>query len=324
MKEYQEIINKIREAKNILIVSHVGPDGDTIGSTLGLSNIIKDNFYDKNVVYVVQHKLPDIYSFLPNKDNITFDNREVKISCFDLAIGLDCATKQRMSYFENIYNKAKFKINIDHHSTNLGFGDINVINPNVSSCGEIIYDFAEKTGLHISLDTAICLYTALLTDTGAFRYSNTTSKTFATASRLVEIGVNPQKIYEYCFESRPVEMFKISSYALANAKFLANDKIAYTIVTRDDLAKFNALDEHLEGIPEILRQASSVEVSFLVKQTIKNEAKFSFRSKSKNVASLCENFGGGGHKCAAGCLLDTSIDDALEKVLPEVLKLVED
>jgi len=247
---------------------------------------------------------------LPNKDNITFDNRTVHISCFDLAIGLDCATKQRMGYFENIFNKAKFKINIDHHSTNPGFGDLNFINPKASSCGEIIYDIAQKSGLKVSLDTAICLYTALLTDSGAFRYSNTTSMTLSTAAKLVDIGVNPQKIYECCFESRPTEMLRVSSYALANAKFIANDRIAYTVVTREDLAKFNALDEHLEGIPEILRQAQSVEVAFLVKQTVKNEAKFSFRSKTKNVAALCENFSGGGHKCAAGCMLDTSIEEA--------------
>ncbi|MCQ2957529.1 MAG: bifunctional oligoribonuclease/PAP phosphatase NrnA [Candidatus Gastranaerophilales bacterium] len=323
MSSEQEIINKISEAKNILIVSHVGPDGDTIGSTLALSNIIKENFKDKNVVYVIQHKLPDIYSFLPNKENITFDNREVNISCFDLAIALDCATKKRMGYFENIYNKAKFKINIDHHATNPSYADINIINPAASSCGEIIFGIADKTNLNISLDTAICLYTALLTDTGAFRYSNTKGNTLLTASKLVDKGVNPQKIYEYCFESRPVEMLKVASYAMANAKFLNNDKIAYTIVTRETLAKFNALDEHLEGIPEMLRQATSVEVAFLVKETIKNEAKFSFRSKTTDVASLCETFGGGGHKYAAGCLLDGSIDNALEKVLPEVIKLVE-
>lgn len=323
MNNYSEIVNKIDVAKNILLVSHIGPDGDTIGSTVALYNLIKDNFVDKNVVFVIQHKIPDIYKFLPSIENCVLTNKEIEISCFDLAIAIDCATKNRMGYIEKIFNNAKFKINIDHHLTNPAYADINVINGSLSSCGELIFDFAQKTNLKITKDTATCLYTAILADTGAFRYSNTTSNTFSSASKLVELGANPHQIYENCFEKRPVEMLKIASSAMANAKFLMNDKIAYTMVNRSMLNEFNALDEHLEGIPEMLRQASTVEVAFVVKETVKNEAKFSFRSKTKDVASLCSLFGGGGHKLAAGCILKTSLEDALNQVLPEVKKLVE-
>lgn len=323
MEKYKQIIEKIKNSKNILIVSHIGPDGDTIGSTLAMANLIKENFEEKNIVYVIQHKIPDIYKFLPLTENATLTNLQVEISCFDLAISIDCATKVRMGYFENIYNKSKFKINIDHHETNPKYGDINIINAKSSSCGELIFDFAEKLNLYISKETATCLYTAILTDTGAFRYSNTTSNTFSTASKLVDLGVNPHMIYEHCFESRPVEMLKIASTAMANANFIENNKIAYTTVDRKMLKEFNALDEHLEGIPEMLRQATSVEIAFVVKETVKNEAKFSFRSKEKDVASLCSQFGGGGHKLAAGCILKSSIDEALKIVLPEVQKLVE-
>lgn len=322
LEKYSNIVNKITEANNILIISHIGPDGDTIGSTLALAEIINKNFENKNVHFVIQHKIPDIYKFLPNSENAILTNREVEISCYDLAIGVDCATKKRMGYFEPIYDKAKFKINIDHHGTNNEYGDINVIVANSSSTGEILFDFAQKMNLKISQDAAICLYTALLTDTGAFRYSNTTSNTLLTASKLVELGANSHDIYEYCFESRPVEMIRIAAQAIANAQFIENNKIAYTLVDRNMLNEFGAIDEHLEGIPEMLRQATAVEVSFIAKETIKGEAKFSFRSKSKDVASLCEQFGGGGHKLAAGCVLNCSLKDALEQILPEVKKLV--
>ncbi len=323
MDTYLEIIKKIEEAQNILIVSHIGPDGDTIGSTIAFATIINDNFPGKNVHFVIQHKIPDVYKFLPNVNNAILTNREVPISCYDLAIAIDCATKNRMGYIEKIFDKAKFKINIDHHETNPKYADINVIEAAASSCGELIFDFAQKTDLKISKDAATCLYTAILTDTGAFRYSNTSAKTFICAAKLVDLGVNSQEIYEYCFERRPIEMFKIAAKAIANATFLMNDKIAYTVVDRNMLKQYNALDEHLEGIPEMLRQALSVEVAFVLKETVKNEAKFSFRSKTADVATLCGLFGGGGHKHAAGCILKEPLEDALNEVLPEVKKLVE-
>ena len=323
MNLYQEIISKIQEAKNILLISHIGPDGDTIGSTLAMANIINSNFENKNVHFVIQHKVPDIYKFLPNTDNAILTNREVEISCYDLAIGIDCAAKKRMGYFEPIFDKAKFKINIDHHETNNAYGDINAIVGNASSTGEILFDFAKKTDLKITKDAAICLYTAILTDTGAFRYSNTTANTLFVASQLIEKGANAHDIYEACFEARPLEMLKVSSQALANAKFICENKIAYSVVDRKMLDEFNAKDEHLEGIPEILRGAMPVEISFVLKETIKGEAKFSFRSKTIDVASLCEEFGGGGHKLAAGCVLNTTLEDALKQVLPKVQSLVE-
>ena len=323
MNLYQEIISKIQEAKNILLISHIGPDGDTIGSTLAMASIINSNFENKNVHFVIQHKVPDIYKFLPNTDNAILTNREVEISCYDLAIGIDCAAKKRMGYFEPIFDKAKFKINIDHHETNNAYGDINAIVGNASSTGEILFDFAKKTDLKITKDAAICLYTAILTDTGAFRYSNTTANTLFVASQLIEKGANAHDIYEACFEARPLEMLKVSSQALANAKFICENKIAYSVVDRKMLDEFNAKDEHLEGIPEILRGAMPVEISFVLKETIKGEAKFSFRSKTIDVASLCEEFGGGGHKLAAGCVLNTTLEDALNQVLPKVQSLVE-
>ena len=323
MQNYKDILNKISEANNILIISHIGPDGDTIGSALGLANIINSNFENKNVHFVIQHKIPDIYKFLPNSQKAILTNKEVEISCYDLAIGVDCAAKKRMGYFEPIFDKAKVKINIDHHETNNGYADINVIVGNSSSTGEILFDFAQKMNLKITRECAICLYTALLTDTGAFRYSNTTSNTLFVASKLVELGANSHDIYEHCFESRPLEMLKITSQALANANFVCDNKIAYTLVDRKMLNEFGALDEHLEGIPEMLRGAMPVEISFIIKETVKGEAKFSFRSKTIDVASLCEQYGGGGHKLAAGCVLNTTLEDALNQVLPEVIKLVE-
>ena len=322
MERYKQIINKIEEAKNILIVSHIGPDGDTIGSTVALATLICKNFANKNVHFVIQHKIPDVYKFLPNINKAILTNREITISCYDLAIAIDCATKNRMGYIEKIFDKAKFKINIDHHITNPQYADINIIDGNLSSCGELVFDIAQKMKLKISTEAATCLYTAILADTGAFRYSNTTANTFRCASQLVELGANSHEIYEYCFEKRPIEMFKISAKAINDAKFLEDNKIAYTVVDRNMLKKFNALDEHLEGIPEILRQAKSVEISFVLKETIKNEAKFSFRSKTLDVSSLCAQFGGGGHKLAAGCILKTSLEEALKIVLPEVKKLV--
>ncbi|MDD3593284.1 MAG: bifunctional oligoribonuclease/PAP phosphatase NrnA [Candidatus Gastranaerophilales bacterium] len=318
MNTYIEVLEKIKSAQNILLVSHIGPDGDTVASTLAMNKLIKKNFPDKNPVFVIQHKIPDVYTFLPGIEDCILTNHEVKVHKFDLAIALDCATLDRMGYFEKIYKKANFTINLDHHITNPHFADINIVEGHFSSTAEVIYKLFVENNLEIDKETALCLYTGLLTDTGGFRYSNTNEASFEAAKQLVSLGANPTEIFEKCYERKPKEMLKIAAFAVYSAVYVMDDKISYTKIDRKMLEEFNAKDEHLEGISEILRQEKDVEVSFVVKETVKKEAKFSFRSKRVDVSQICEFFGGGGHKLAAGCIIQKSLDEAINDVLPIV------
>ena len=323
MKEFDKLTEKINNASNILLVSHIGPDGDTIGSTLAFYFLIKENFKDKNVHFVVQHRIPQVYEFLPEINKAILTNFQVEITPYDLAIAIDCATSERMGYFEKIFFNAGSTANVDHHITNPNFADINIVGNNLSSTGELLYNYAISQNLKISEKTAIALYTAILTDTGGFKYSNTTSSALYIGSKLIELGAKPHEIYEYCYEKKPMAMQNITAYSVLNAKYLANNKIAYIIIDRNLMEQFGALDEHLDGISEALRETDCVDVAFVLKETVKGEAKFSFRSKTVDVAKICSQFGGGGHMLAAGCLLKKTLTEALEMVLPKVIEQVE-
>ncbi len=323
MKEFEQLTEKINNSTNILLISHIGPDGDTIGSTLGFYFLIKENFANKNVHFVIQHRIPQVYEFLPDINKAILTNYQVDINQYDLAIAIDCATSERMGYFEKIFFKAKKTANIDHHITNPNFADINIVGSNLSSTGELLYNYATNQNLAISANAATAIYTAILTDTGGYKYSNTTAKALYTGSKLIELGAKPHEIYECCYEKKPMAMQNITAYSILNAKYLANKKIAYIVIDRKLMEQFGALDEHLDGISEALRETDCVDIAFVLKETVKGEAKFSFRSKTIDVAKICQQFGGGGHMLAAGCLLKKSLSEALELVLPKVIEQVE-
>ncbi len=323
MKEFEQLTQKISNAKNIILISHIGPDGDTIGSTLGFYFLIKENFKAKNVHFVVQHRIPQVYEFLPEINKAILTNFQVEIAQYDLAIAVDCATAERMGYFEKIFFNAKTTANIDHHITNPNFADLNLVGDNLSSTGELLYNYAINQNLKISQNAATSIYTAILTDTGGFKYSNTTATALFTGSKLIDLGAKPHEIYEYCYEKKPMAMQNITAYSILNAKYLSNNKIAYIVIDRKLMEQFGALDEHLDGISEALRETDCVDVAFVLKETVKGEAKFSFRSKTVDVSKICQQFGGGGHMLAAGCLLKKTLPEALEHVLPKVIEQVE-
>ncbi len=323
MKEFEQLTEKINNAKNIILISHIGPDGDTIGSTLAFYFLIKENFNDKTVHFVVQHRIPQVCEFLPEINKAILTNFQVNITQYDLAIAVDCATSERMGYFEKIFFNSKATANVDHHITNPNFADLNIVGNNLSSTGELLYYYAENQNLKITENCAIALYTAILTDTGGFKYSNTTSSSLYIGSKLIELGAKPHEIYESCYEKKPMAMQNITAYSILNAKYLCNNKVAYIVIDRKLMEQFGALDEHLDGISEALRETDCVDVAFVLKETVKGEAKFSFRSKKVDVSKICQQFGGGGHMLAAGCLMKKPLPEALALVLPKVTEQVE-
>ncbi len=317
--DYSKLNDIIKSSKNILIISHVNPDGDTLGSMCGLYCAILDNFKKKCDMVAIS-KIPDVYSYLPHLSDVKNVDDLDKSREYDLVINVDVAALDRACDAKILFEKAKFTVNIDHHKTNNAYGDLNFINPDASSTGEVLFGCFENMNWKVNLDCAICLYTAILTDTGSFRFDNTKPSTFEVASKLVEIGVQPSDIYKKVYESDSKTLVMFQAHCISKAKFLEDDKIAYTLVYKKDMEKFSAGDDCMEGLTEKLRAIITTRIAFVAKEMKSGGTKISMRSKFADVAEICSVFGGGGHKFAAGCTIKAPVEEAAKKILSEIKK----
>ena len=308
---------KINSAQSILILTHINPDGDALGSIISMKCAIKQKF-NKEADTLFIGKYPDIYEFLPcRRDLISIENfNSDKI--YDVAIALDVASKDRMANIEKTFNSAKYKVNIDHHKTNNNYATFNFVDGNASSTGEVLYGLFNDLNIEITKDIAVSLYTSILTDTGCFKYNSTTPNAMKICSELLSKGVDPSKTAQLIYGNKPKSMVLLNAYAISNAKFLSNEKIAYTVVSLDDLERFKADSDHTEGIVEHLKEIDSVEVAILFKELKNGFTKVSFRSKNVDVAKISSKFDGGGHTNAAGCTVKKPMNIAIEKIIEEL------
>lgn len=319
----REILNLIDKSSDILIVTHVNPDGDTLGSASALKSFIIENFNKQSDILIQikdENQFPKTYKFLP------YINEAVTLSSlkedYDLVIAVDTASSDRIvENASSVFKKAKNTIVIDHHKTNTGFGKINYIKGGMSSCAEVLYDLFNKLNRKISQNIAIGLYAGILTDTGCFKYESTTEKTFEAASKLAALGINISNIADLCYTNKPKNMILFQNYLVSNAKFCFNDRVAYTLVTKEIIEKYKARDEYTEGIAETLRSIERIEASFVLKETEKG-VKASIRTKNIDATKITEKFKGGGHKRAAGCTIKENIGRAAEILLKEINELL--
>lgn len=307
--------NIIKSSKKILLLSHVNPDGDTLGSMCAMYSMIYDRFKIKADMSVVSN-VPYNYQFLPN---INLAQRYYDPSLvYDLVIALDVASKERLRDSGIFFDKAKVTVNIDHHKTNPGYGDYQIIEPEASSTGEVLYNYFKKYDWEINKEAAECLYVAIMTDTGNFRFENTSSNSLRAAADLVDAGANPNILYKQCYETKTKNLVMFQNYCVNKAEFLNDNKIVYTAVYKKDLEKFSGGDDYTDGIAETLRAIDSTEVAFVVKEVESKITKVSMRSKHIDVAKICETFGGGGHTYAAGCTIKSGINETIKKILNEI------
>lgn len=316
----EQLDSSIKNSKNILLVSHINPDGDTLGSMCGMYSLINKN-YKKKCDMVVVSKIPSVYEFLPNINNAK-NISELDLSReYDLVINLDVASIDRCSDAKILFDKAKNTVNIDHHETNIGYAKINIIEPFAAATGEIIYSIAQKLNWDIPKDGADCLYVAIMTDTGCFKFSNTTPKAMEYCSKLIALGVNSSDLYQKCYESNSKDMVLFQSYCISRAQFTEDNKIAYAHVYKKDLEKFNYNgDDFTEGLTEKLRAIKTTEIAFVVKELNATTSKISMRSRSKDISKVCSAFGGGGHKLAAGAVIKANIQNCAKMVIDEIKK----
>jgi phosphoesterase RecJ-like protein len=234
-------------------------------------------------------------------------------------VTVDVADIDRICDMKVLFDKAKTTINIDHHKTNNNFADYNYVVPEASSTGEVLFNMFKNSGWEIDKETAECLYTAILTDTGGFRFDNTTEDVLSAAANLVKLGANPSQIFANCYEFKSKNFVMFQNYCVGKAVFTEDDKIAYTTVYKRDLEKFNGKDDFTEGLAEQLRAIDTTDLAFVVKEVEPNKVcKISMRSKKYDVSKICSAFGGGGHARAAGCTIKSSVDNAVSKILDEI------
>ncbi|MGE5629414.1 MAG: DHH family phosphoesterase [Solirubrobacterales bacterium] len=312
------IIEAIKQSSEIAITFHISPDGDSLGSALGLREALIS--LGKNVYIMSKEPVPYNLSFLPNCEIIDGSTFKVLPST-NLVIVLDCGDYKRINAEIDKDNKAYTLINIDHHLSNEQYGDLNYVDPSCSSIGEIMYTFLEKLEVKITQTIAACLYTSIISDTGSFRYSSTTSLTHNIAGKLIDTGIDFSRIHRNVFDDKQFSMIKFLGRAIDNMK-LVSDKICLIKIKNSDFLDFE-VDPTVDTahIIALGLEVKSVEVAVLLKES-QDKIKVSLRSKDNaDVRSIAEKFDGGGHKKAAGLTINNmTIDEAEKLILEEIEK----
>lgn len=306
------VVDSIRRRKRFLLTSHCRPDGDAVGSLLGLWMML--NAMGKQAEMQLYDPVPAIYSTLPCANRIRLG--AIPASGFepDAVIFLECDSVER-SRLQGLEDK--FLINIDHHSSGNPFASVNWIDTSASAVAEMVYRLAVAADVAVTPAMATCLYTALLSDTGSFCYEGTDANTFALAKDLVGLGAKPARIAEDLYFSNPLSKMRLLGAALATLQ--RDGRIAWLWITHEDMVRLGASEEDSLGIVNYAIGISGVEVAVFLREMADRRIRVSLRSKSTvRVAQVAEQFGGGGHENASGCNMDGPMDVAIDRILTEV------
>ena len=308
LKETGELLKK---ADTAVIVSHISPDGDTLGSSLALMHALQS--LGKKVILSVDDDIPAVFRFLPGIEEYRRFTPDEQIEA-DLLVIIDASSADRAGNAMKVVSAGSI-LNIDHHKTNTRFADYLYLDANAAATAEIMYSLLKEMGIGFNHDIATCIYEGLYTDTGSFKYSNTTTKTLETAAALLQYGVNPSLISDN-MELKSRRQVEMLGEVLKTLTFLHDGKVAYIEIS-PELYDHNIDTDTFISYP---RYVEGVEVALLFKQTEPNLTRVSFRSKSIDVSKIALSFGGGGHQKASGCSIHTPLKEA--EII--VLKAIED
>jgi phosphoesterase RecJ-like protein len=305
-----QILEVLRKGKRFLVCSHARPDGDAVGSMLATGMLLHQ--MGKYADLVTVDRVPDIYRDLPGADTI---RSALQVhGPYDAVILLECDGLDRASL---IGTEKFFLINIDHHISGLAFANLNWIDWQAASAGELVYRLAKAAGATITPEMATCLYTTVLTDTGGFCYGATRASTFALAQDLVLAGADPIRIAQSVFYSTPTSKMLLLGAALSNLK--REGRLAWLWVSHQDMVRTCAAEEDCEGIVNFAACISGVEAAAFLRELPERRIRLSLRSRGTvNVAAIAERMGGGGHKTAAGCTIEGPLLHALDNILAEL------
>ena len=296
----------IENASSVNIISHKSPDGDNMGSTLGLYLSLKEKYKNKTINIIKPDDIPSKYKFIEETKFYDDDMSEC-----DVLLVIDCADERRLLNEDNL-KFAKKIINIDHHKSNKYFGDINYVLEEYSSSAEIVYDIITELDLPMNIEIATMLYIGIDTDTGRFMYSSTTDETMQKVSKLMSYGIDINEINIKLYRSMSKNIFDLYKLAINKINFYKD--FAYLFLENDDFLKTNTSRDDTDDILAFLQGLEDYDMIAIIKE-VKDIYKVSLRSKYKyDVGSIGEDFDGGGHKYAAGLTYKGSIDELVKRL----------
>ncbi|HVU08285.1 MAG TPA: bifunctional oligoribonuclease/PAP phosphatase NrnA [Verrucomicrobiae bacterium] len=319
MKSYPKIIDRIleavREHKTFCIVGHVRPDGDCIGSQLGLALALRNE--GKRVVCWNEDAVPPKLKFLDPAGLFEKPKRGKK---FDCVIATDCASFERLGKVRDCIGQRKMFINIDHHVSNTRYADINWVSGREPSCGELIFRLLKVARWPITKQIADCLFTAVSTDTGSFQYPTTRPGTFHTGAELVTRGADLAKICDEVYQSYPLSRARLLRHLYTKFKLADNDRIAYLWLKKKDFTRTGADSDETEGLIDHIRDIEPVVVAIVFEEIELELTRISLRSKNVklNMSDVAAQFGGGGHSAAAGARIPGKPLSVQRKVIAAV------
>ena len=301
----------IRERSAFLIGTHIGPEGDAVGSALAVAEALRG--MGKKVEVLMESGVPEVLQFLPGADTVR--DKAEGLGPFDTAISVDCTDLKRLGKEFGKIERPELVINIDHHKTNERFGDINIVEPRAAAAAVLIYDLLQEIPVEIAPAIAENLYTGVLTDTGSFRYSNTNPEALRMAAEVVAAGADPSVVAKNIYENQSARTLQLLTMTLGTLEFLEKGRLASIVISRMMLRKTNAPADVTDEFINYPRSVSGVEVSIMFREIAKRLYKASFRSRGRiDVSGIAISFGGGGHPNAAGCVVRGTLEEVKEKV----------
>jgi phosphoesterase RecJ-like protein len=303
----------IKEADVVALACHVSPDGDALGSTLALHHVLRAagrrsvaSFPEPFVVAPHYRDLPGLELLVPSRD---FPAQP------DVMVTFDCGSLERLGELATPANAAGELVVVDHHISNERFGSINVIDPAAAASGVLVRRLVDRLGLPLTTDAAVCLYTALVCDTGRFQYESTNSGVFALAGELVSFDVPVARLSRTLFEEHRFAYLQLLAEALAGAVLVRDQSFVWTAVTQDMLARYDVTMDEVEGLIDIVRRTAEADVACVLKEEPNGTVKVSLRSVgSADVRHIAAAHGGGGHRFAAGFTSDVGIADTVDRI----------
>ncbi len=310
----RDLLPLLEEYSKIAVLTHVRPDGDAIGSSLAWGRALM--LAGKKVELYCPDVIPLRYSFLPAYGSF----RDQFLPLEDeklLAFVLDCSDLSRLEYMKDEMSRADKIINIDHHTTNEGYGDYNIIDTSAAATAEIIFRLIQENNLELDQEISLYLYVAISSDTGSFRYNNTTPRTMEIAGRLLEKGVSPSLVSEKLFDELSLSTVLLLQEALSTLNVDKEHQVAWMSMKESTVKKYEASPAELEGFVNYARNIKNIDVGVFFYHE-NGETKVGLRSRTIDVARLASYFGGGGHPRAAGCTVKGRATQVEKKVLNSI------
>jgi phosphoesterase RecJ-like protein len=314
---YQRLRELVDAHEQFLILSHMRPDGDAYGSTLGLALSLRA--LGKDVIVANADGLAPLFRFLPGSETLSA-TPEKPPAGDRVVIAVDCADYKRLGAVFESWNRLP-DVNIDHHVSNPGYATLNVVEPTLPATAQVLFEIIEALGWPLTAGVASNLYVGLMTDTGSFRYRQTTARSFAVATKLVEAGADPVTLSQSCYQSyRPARLLLLRE-VLNSLHFAENGRIGWFYITPETYARSGATADETEGLLEYLQAVQAIEAAFVLEEMADGLTRASLRSRGTvDVNRVCAEFGGGGHKLAAGLRTKLTIPELEPRLLDLIAK----